>query len=351
MIFPSTYLATLLVFILSLACLGIWASTHKLTTKWRFELFYYDVTFGVVAAAVVAAFTFGSMNQAELTFQDSFLLTGYRKMAWAFAGGGVLNLGLILLLGAMAASRMSVAFPVSLGLGLIIGVLRDDSPAPATSPVVIFSGAAVLLAAVVLFALAPVWQERDELLKAQKPFLADPRSPAGKVQRGSKTGIVLALLSGILLSLAEPMLSEALAGESGVGVYGGGLLLSAGVMTSSLFFLPFFLNFPLQGEPLQLRHYFKGAAKNHLFGLLGGALLGTGHLARLAAAAAPPAAQAGPLLVYLLNGSVAALAALVGLVVWRDFQGATNRVHMILLAGLVLFLTGIAMIASGRAAG
>ena len=59
MIVPTTYAAALLVTILSMICWGSWANTQKLSGKWRFELFYFDYSFGVLVACVIAAFTFG----------------------------------------------------------------------------------------------------------------------------------------------------------------------------------------------------------------------------------------------------------------------------------------------------
>src|SRR2546425_5132596 len=120
MIFPTTYLASLLVLIFGMISLGAWAGTQKLA-KWRFELYYYDFTLGVVLCGVIAAFTFGSFNQQELTFQDNLLLTGLRKMAWAVGAGIVVNLANMLLLASSVSSGISVSFPVSLGLATIIG--------------------------------------------------------------------------------------------------------------------------------------------------------------------------------------------------------------------------------------
>ena len=80
MILPSTYSAALLLTILSMICWGSWANTFKLTGKWRFELFYFDYAVGVLLAAVVAAFTFGSMGGEEffsyLNISDSLHRAG-----------------------------------------------------------------------------------------------------------------------------------------------------------------------------------------------------------------------------------------------------------------------------------
>src|SRR3954469_18418950 len=83
MIIPSTYASTLLLLILSMACWGSWANTLKLTgNQWRFELFYFDYSFGVLLASVIAAFTFGTMG-ADMTFQDRMLVAGHLKQFFA----------------------------------------------------------------------------------------------------------------------------------------------------------------------------------------------------------------------------------------------------------------------------
>ena len=94
MILPTTYLGALLLMVFSMLCWGSWANTQKMTGKWRFELFYYDYALGVLLCAVLVAFTFGTLNSAELTFQDNFLLTGLRKIAWAIGAGGAFNLAI-----------------------------------------------------------------------------------------------------------------------------------------------------------------------------------------------------------------------------------------------------------------
>src|SRR5271168_954887 len=86
MILPETYLSALLLIILSMLCWGSWANTFKLSGKWRFELFYFDYSLGVLLAAIVAAFTFGSMGD-ELSFRDNLSIASHRNMAYALAAG------------------------------------------------------------------------------------------------------------------------------------------------------------------------------------------------------------------------------------------------------------------------
>src|ERR1700733_13483024 len=120
MLIPTTYLTALLLLIVSMFCWGSWANTQKLTGKWRFELFYYDYSVGVLVCALIAAFTFGEMMPKELTFSDNLLLAGKRQMAYGFAGGAVFNLANMLLVAAISVAGMAVAFPIAIGLALVM---------------------------------------------------------------------------------------------------------------------------------------------------------------------------------------------------------------------------------------
>src|ERR1700676_2077858 len=134
MLLPSTYFAAILLLISSMFAWGSWANTQKLAGKWRFELFYYDYSFGVMLCALVAAFTFGSLSPRELTFQDNLLIAAKRQMAYAFLGGAVFNLANMLLVAAIAVSGMAVAFPIAIGLALVIGVVLNFSLNPQGNP-------------------------------------------------------------------------------------------------------------------------------------------------------------------------------------------------------------------------
>src|SRR5579863_190867 len=133
MIQPTTQLSVLLLLVLSLFCWGSWINTFKLTRAWRFEYFYYDFTLGMLLAAVIAAFTLGSLDPQELTFQDSLLLAAYRKIALAGGSGIVLNLGNLFLLAAVAISGMSVAFPIAFGTALVVGAIVSYASHPQMS--------------------------------------------------------------------------------------------------------------------------------------------------------------------------------------------------------------------------
>ena len=70
MILAQNATQTLLLLAFGILCWGLWASMYKLTGKWRYELFYFDVAFGVALAAVVYAFTVGSLGFDGFSFTD-----------------------------------------------------------------------------------------------------------------------------------------------------------------------------------------------------------------------------------------------------------------------------------------
>src|SRR5260221_2507186 len=109
MLIPQTYAAALILIVLSMICWGSWANTFKLAGKWRFELFYYDYSLGVLLAAIIAAYTFGSMGD-DLSFSDNLIVAGKRNMAWAVAGGVVFNLAHMLLVAAISVAGFLGAF-------------------------------------------------------------------------------------------------------------------------------------------------------------------------------------------------------------------------------------------------
>src|SRR2546427_6447199 len=123
MTLPETYFAALVLTILSMLCWGSWANTFKMTGGWRFELFYFDYSIGVLLAAAIAAFTFGTMGSDGFQFMDDLLQTSKRSIFYGFLGGIVFNLANMLLVGAISVAGMAVAFPVGVGGGRGIGAV------------------------------------------------------------------------------------------------------------------------------------------------------------------------------------------------------------------------------------
>jgi glucose uptake protein len=339
MILPETYTSALLLSILSMICWGSWANTQKLTGKWRFELFYFDYTFGLVIAAVIAAFTFGSLGFDGFSFLDDLFRAGKRNMAYGFAGGVIFNFANMLLVAAISVAGLAVAFPVGIGLALVVGVIWNYSINPQGNPTLLFTGVAIVVVAIIVDALAYRALARMRATAAIKAGQAKSTVP----KLGWK-GILLSLASGLLMGSFYPLVEMGKAGELGLGPYAIGFVFTAGVFCSTFVFNLFFMNLPVQGEPVEILDYFKGTGKQHLLGLLGGLIWCTGTLANFVAASTPPQVQVGPAISYALGQGATVISALWGLLVWKEFAGADSRIKTLLVVMLILFALGLGMI-------
>jgi glucose uptake protein len=257
----------------------------------------------------------------------------------------VFNLANLLLVAAISVSGMAVAFPISIGLALVIGTVLSYSLNPQGNPMLLFGGALLVVIAIIVDAFAYSAYLEAKKAAAIAALNEDPRAKK-KAERapGAARGIALSIVSGVLMGAFYPMVEIAKAGEIGVAPYGVGLLFSGGILFSSLLYLPFFMNFPVDGEPIELIGYFQGTGKQHLLGLLGGIVWMVGGLCNFAAASTPATVQVGPAVSYALGQGATLVSALWGLLVWREFKGANERVKMLIVAMLVLFVAGLGMI-------
>jgi glucose uptake protein len=346
MILPTTAVAVWILAIVSLLCLGSWANTLKLAGRWRFEYFYYDFVLGILLSAGVAALVLGSGRPQELTFQDSLLLTGYRKMAWVLGSGVVLNLGTLLLLAAMGLAGMSVAFPLTLGVAAVFGTLWDFAFGTPSNTLLTLVGIALLVAAIVVAALAYIRLREVRRQAAQQALTPDPRAKSKHPKpTGAALAIVFSVAGGIVLAAFPRILAEGTSGDNGLAPYPAILLLSVAALLSSPFFVLFFTTFPLHGAPGSPTGYLSGTRKQHLLGITGGIIWGVGILTFLLAQAAPASAQPSQLIQYLLSNSALLVAAAWGLLAWREFKDGDERVGMLAAGMVVLFLTGLGMVA------
>jgi glucose uptake protein len=340
MILPQTYQITLLLLVLSMLCWGSWANTLKLSGKWRFELFYFDYALGTVIAATICAFSFGSLGFDGFLFTDDIMLTGKRNLFFGVLGGAVFNLANMLLVAAIAIAGMSVAFPVGIGIALAVGVVWSYILRPSGNPVFLFGGAAIVLAAVVLNAMAYRIQEKARLLEKAKAGLLKTSAP-----RVSPKGLILAIVCGLLMGSFFPIVEVAKTYGIGLGPYSVAFMFSLGVFFSTFVYNLFFMNLPVEGRPVEIRDYFlTGGIKQHALGILGGIIWMAGAVANFVAASAEGPAQVGPAVSYGLGQGATMISAIWGIFVWKEFDGADMRVRMLLTVMFVLFLIGLGMV-------
>jgi len=117
--------------VLTMLCWGSWANTRKLARKdWRFELFYWDYAIGVLLLALIMGLTLGSSGTLGRSFAADLSQASGASIGSALLGGTIFNLANILLVAAIEIAGMAVAFPVGIGLALIIGVVLNYVAAP-----------------------------------------------------------------------------------------------------------------------------------------------------------------------------------------------------------------------------
>jgi glucose uptake protein len=338
MILPQTQLQCLIVAILGLVCLGGWATAYKLTGKWRFELFYLDFAVGFGIAALIYAFTFGSLGYDGFDFLDDLSHASGRSVLFAAAAGVVLNLGNTLLLAATSVSGMAVAFPLGLGIALMIGV---GTPALQRTGQFGWVGGGMLAVLAAILCLAAgfvslVRRRREEI----------PKDAKGRptVKLPLWRGVFLALGASVLLGLYYPAIARARYPEFGLGPFALVAVIAVAVFGSTIVFSLFTMNLPVQGAPIEIIEYFRGSVKNHSLGVLGGMLWCSGLLAMLIVTDASAPAQLKGSTYAALLWSVPLLAGALGLLAWREFRGASAKVIGLAVLGIVLFGGGIALV-------
>jgi glucose uptake protein len=118
MILPQSYNAVLLLMVLSLLCLGSWASAFKFAGTWRFELFYLDFALGLFVASAIVAFTVGNPDTTGST-SSTICSTRASASGCTSRGGLIFNFGNMLLM-ARYRGRPGSGVPWN-GNGLLLG--------------------------------------------------------------------------------------------------------------------------------------------------------------------------------------------------------------------------------------
>ncbi len=328
MFIVENYSLAIVLCIVTMLCWGSWANTTKLTSNtWRFELFYWDYGFGILLTTLLLAFTLGSNGTDGRAFLVDIKQAGMSNVLSAFAGGVIFNLANILLVAAIGIAGMSVAFPVGIGIALVLGVLVNYISNPQGNPLLIFGGVALIAIAIILNARA------YRKLKSQS------------VEEVSEKGLIIAVISGCLMGLfykyvAGSMVSNFNIPEAGkLTPYTALVIFSIGIVISSFLFNSIQMKRPFIGSPIPFYDYFKGKSKDHLFGIFGGVIWSMGMSLSIIASG-----KAGPAISYGLGQGATVVAALWGIYVWKEFDKAPKGTKALLNIMLLLYIVGLALI-------
>ena len=331
MIVIQSYAVAVFLAFVTMLCWGSWANTQKLATKkWPFQLYYWDYAIGVLLLSLILAFTAGSIGAEGRSFITDLSQADLSALGSAFLGGAVFNIANILLVAAIAIAGMAVAFPIGIGLALALGVIVNYIATPLGNPVILFTGVAFVIVAIILDALAY------------------KKLPSSSAQSTTK-GIVVSLMAGVLMGffyrfVAASMVSDFVNPEAGkLTPYTASVIFALGLLVSNFVWNTIFMYKPLTGEKVTYRDYFeKGDTGLHLIGILGGVIWSIGMTLNIIAAE-----QAGFAISYGLGQGATMIAALWGVFIWKEFRGAKG-VNGLLTAMFLFFAVGLGLIIAAR---
>jgi len=313
---------------ITMLCWGSWANTQKLAAKsWRFELFYWDYVIGILLFSIISAFTLGSTGGQGRSFIDDLKQADGANIGSALLGGLIFNAANILLSAAIAIAGMAVAFPIGIGLALVLGVVLNYAESQKGDPVLLFGGVALIAVAIILNATAY-------------------RKASTSVNRVSSKGIVLSLVAGLLMSFFYRFIAAAMdlenfeqPAEGKMTPYTAVFIFSVGIFLSNFLFNTILIRKPISGEPTSCREYFAGNFKTHMTGILGGLIWGLGNSFNLIAAG-----KAGPAISYGLGQGATLIAALWGVFIWKEFRNAPKQTNAYITAMFLFFIAGLGML-------
>jgi len=252
-------------------CWGSWANTQKLASKeWSFELYYWDYSIGVLLLALLLAFTLGSTGGEGRHFLDDLSQADIKWLGAAFLGGVVFNLGNILLVAAIDIAGMAVAFPVGVGLALVLGVITTYYLTGVGDVPVLAAGVGAIVVAIVLDALA---YERVTDKGTRRPIKGIVVSIVAGLSMGWFYSFVAASMATISTVSGHVMLEPA----GKLTSYTALVFFSLGLLGSSFIWNSIMMVMPLSGAPVPFSAYFtKGNLRLHLVGIAGGVIWSLG---------------------------------------------------------------------------
>ena len=106
---PKAYSVAVLIMLVSVLCWGSWDNTQKIDKKWRFELFYWDCMWGVLACALLFGLILGRTNARRRTIAFFTILPLPARAFWWRRSllGGCFHCGNLLSVAAISFAGMA----------------------------------------------------------------------------------------------------------------------------------------------------------------------------------------------------------------------------------------------------
>ncbi len=335
MFIPSSYSLAVLLCVITMLCWGSWANTQKLASKsWSFPLFYWDYVLGILVLTLLFGLTIGSNGSAGRPFLEDLAQANQQAYLSAFLGGVIFNLANLLIVAAISVAGMAVAFPVGIGLALVIGVVVNYIANPVGDPKWLFIGVFLVTTAIVL----------DAIIYKRLP---------GQKTASTLKGLLLSIAGGILMGFFFRFVAAAISTdftnpEPGLFTpYSAVFVFSIGVLISNFIWNSWFMYFPVQGNKCTYLDYFRlGNLKLHSIGIIGGIIWGIGMSLSLIASE-----KAGFAISYGLGQGATMVAAAWGVFIWKEFKDAPRGTNIYIWLMFSLFILGLGLIVFSRTVG
>ncbi|HDZ41352.1 MAG TPA: multidrug DMT transporter permease [Bacteroidetes bacterium] len=332
----GSYTVAVIFCLVTMLCWGSWANTQKLASqKWPFQLFYWDYVIGVFLFSLLMAFTMGSIGSEGRGFLSDISQANGDSMFSAFMGGVIFNFANILLVIAIDIAGLAVAFPVGIGLALVIGVLVNYIATPSGDPFLLFIGVALVVVAIIIDAL--IYR----------------RIPSEGKNESIMKGLIFSILAGISMGFfyrfvaASMSLDFANPAAGKMTPYTALVIFSMGVFISNFLWNSINMYYPFSGEKTTYGAYFKiGKPRLHIVGILGGSIWGLGMLFNILAGE-----KASYAVSYGLGQGATMVSAAWGVFVWKEFRKARGKatVNMLTASMFLLFIVGLGLIILAKA--
>jgi glucose uptake protein len=317
---PHSFGAALIMMVVAAICWGSWANTFKGVKHYRFELFYWDYAVGIFVMSLALALTIGSVDGGPTSFINNVKSADAGNLGWVLLAGVIFNLANLLLMAGIDLVGLATAFPVAIGIALVVGVVLSYVQEHRGNPNMLAAGMLCAVAAVILDGKA-----YGELKTGKK---------------ATRRGILICATSGVLMGLWAPFATRALTHGNALGPYSASVFLCLGALLSCFIWNVYFMGHPLAGEPVDFRDFFRGPVHGHVLGLIGGAIWAAGMVFDLVAAQ-----FTGVSISYAIGQSAPMVAALWGIFAWKEFAGANTRAKVYLVLMFIFYILAILLVA------
>src|SRR5580700_5024646 len=216
MFVPTTFAGALLMTILSTVCWGSFANTFKGTRNYRFELYYWDYGIGIFLISLVLAFTMGSFSGGPTAFLANLHSADGINLFYAALGGFIFNIANVLLVAGIEIVGLAVAFPISIGIALVEGVILSYALQPRGNPALLAAGVVMAVVAVIL--------------------VGKSYGALGTNRAVSRRGVIVCVISGLLMGIFAPFVTRAMTRGATLTPYTTAVCLTFGAFVCLFFF-------------------------------------------------------------------------------------------------------------------